>query len=288
MTLIPLPDGRFSDSIRMQPQGGSQMSEQKEGKRRITRRQALGLMGGAALAAAVGCGDDEPSSTATPSATRTSAGTTPARTTAAPAATATAEPVACIVTPELTEGPYFVDERLNRADIRSDPTTGEVSEGVPLQLALTVLQVQGSSCTPISGAAVDMWHCDALGVYSDVSGAGQTDTTGQKFLRGYQLTDSNGRVQFQTIFPGWYRGRTPHIHFKVRTDPDAQAGSEFTSQLFFSESTTAAVYSQAPYNTKGQADTTNSTDGIFREEMVLALNQQGGGYAGSYHVGVSA
>jgi protocatechuate 3,4-dioxygenase beta subunit len=265
------------------------MTEQKEGKRRITRRQALGLMGGAALAAAVGCGDDDGASpTTSPAASRTAAGTTPARTTAAATGTATAEPVACVLTPEQTEGPYFRDERLNRSDIRPDPTTGEVKEGVPLQLSLTVSQVQGSSCTPISGAAVDMWHCDALGVYSDVSGAGQSDTTGQKFLRGYQLTDSNGRVQFQTIFPGWYRGRTPHIHFKVRTDPDAQSGSEFTSQLFFSESTTAAVYSQAPYNTKGQADTTNSTDGIFREEMVLALNQQGGGYAGSYHVGVSA
>jgi protocatechuate 3,4-dioxygenase beta subunit len=273
----------------MQAEGRSQMSEQKEGKRRVSRRQALGLMGGAALAAAVGCGDDDSASrTASPTAARTTAGATPARTPAAETGTATAAPVTCVVTPEQTEGPYFRDERLNRSDIRPDPTTGEVKEGVPLQLTLTVSQVQGGSCTPISGAAVDMWHCDALGVYSDASGAGQSDTTGQKFLRGYQLTDANGRAQFQTIYPGWYMGRTPHIHFKVRTDPDSQSGLEFTSQLYFDESTTAAVYSRAPYSSKGSPDTTNSRDGIFREETVLSLSQQGEGYTGSYHVGVSA
>ena len=133
-----------------------------------------------------------------------------------------------------------------------------------------------------------MWHCDALGVYSDVSGAGQESTVGQKFLRGYQVTDANGRVEFQTIYPGWYMGRTPHIHFKVRTQPDATQGSEFTSQLYFDEALSDSVYAtHAPYNSKGAADTTNSSDGIFSEETMVTLTEEGQGYAGTFHVGVN-
>jgi len=181
-----------------------------------------------------------------------------------------------------------VDERLNRFDITSDPTDGSVREGVPLRLGLTVSSVDGSACTPVVGAVVDMWHCDALGVYSDVSGAGQSDTTGQKFLRGYQVTDGDGRVEFQTIYPGWYRGRTAHIHFKVRTDPDAAQGFEFTSQLYFDEALTDSIYStKSPYSSKGLPDTTNSSDGIFLDETMVALTEEGEGYSGTFHVGVN-
>ncbi|HEV8573997.1 MAG TPA: twin-arginine translocation pathway signal protein [Dehalococcoidia bacterium] len=195
------------------------MTKRTNQKRRISRRETLVLMGGAALAVTVGCGDDSRSETPADSATASS---TPQRTTAATTTastqTATAAPVACVVTPEQTEGPYFVDEMLNRSDITSDPADGSVSDGVPLRLTLTVSSVNGTTCTPAAGANVDMWHCDADGVYSDVSGgAGQPDTSGQRFLRGYQVSDQNGQVVFQTIFPGWYSGRTPHIHFKVRT-----------------------------------------------------------------------
>jgi protocatechuate 3,4-dioxygenase beta subunit len=257
--------------------------------RRITRRETLGLIGGAAVAAVVGCGgDDEPSATPEASATRTTSRTASASaTTAAATTSATAAPVACVLTLEETEGPYFVDERLNRSDLTSDPSDGSVSEGVPLQLDLTVSEVNGATCTPIVGAVVDMWHCDALGSYSDVSaGMGQSSTVGRKFLRGYQVTDANGRVAFQTIYPGWYSGRTVHIHFKVRTEPDSQQGFEFTSQLFFDEAVTDAVIAQAPYNEKGSRDTTNSSDNIFDSSLIVPLTAQGGGYSGSFHAGV--
>jgi len=263
------------------------VSEETTSNRLLSRRQTLGLIGAAGVAALVGCGDDdEPASddatsTATEEAaiaTRTSASTN----------TATAAPVSCVLTPEETEGPYFVDERLNRSDITSDPTSGEVKEGVPLRLALTVSSVDSDTCTALAGAVVDMWHCDALGVYSDVSGgAGQADTTGQKFLRGYQVTDDAGEVEFQTIYPGWYSGRTVHIHFKVRIEPDSATGFQFTSQLFFDESITNAVIAQAPYSEKGEPDTRNATDNIFDSALLVPLTVQGDGYSGSFHVGLS-
>jgi 2-keto-3-deoxy-L-fuconate dehydrogenase len=164
----------------------------------------------------------------------------------------------CVVTPAVTEGPYFVDERLNRADLRSDPTTGAVKAGVPLTLAVALSQVAASgACTPLANALVDMWHCDALGVYSDVS---SQNTLGQRFLRGYQVSDANGQVQFLTIYPGWYAGRAVHIHFKVRTSPGAASGLEFTSQMFFDDALTDSVYTQAPYNARGRRSTLNSTE----------------------------
>lgn len=106
-----------------------------------------------------------------------------------------------VATPAITEGPYFVDELLNRTDIRSDPTDGTFRAGLPLRLGITVSQLSGGVITPLPGATVDLWQCDALGVYSDVA---SENTAGQKFLRGYQVTDDHGKVRFLTIYPGWY------------------------------------------------------------------------------------
>src|SRR5437870_5415445 len=114
----------------------------------------------------------------------------------------------CVLTAALTEGPYFVDEKLNRSDIRTDPTTGAVSAGTPLALAFNVSRVANSACTPLTGAYLDVWHCDAAGVYSDVSGT----SSGRRFLRGYQITDAAGQAKFTTVYPGWYQGRAVHIH----------------------------------------------------------------------------
>jgi protocatechuate 3,4-dioxygenase beta subunit len=142
----------------------------------------------------------------------------------------------CVLTPEQTEGPYFVDVRLNRSDIRADvrsgPGAGVVAAGVPLALALRVLDT-GAGCRPVAGALVDIWHCDAAGVYSDAVDPG-FDSRGHTFLRGYQVSGSDGVLRFLTIYPGWYRGRAVHIHFKVRTS----TGGEFTSQLYFDEAVT--------------------------------------------------
>lgn len=195
----------------------------------------------------------------------------------------------CIVSPEQTEGPYFVDEKLNRSDIRLDPSDGKVKAGVPLQLTLQVSSVSNTSCTPIAGAVVDIWHCDALGVYSDVTDR-SFDTVGKKFLRGYQVTDANGNVRFTTIYPGWYQGRTTHIHFKVRTNTASGQSYEFTSQLYFDDAVSDRVYTQAPYVSKGQRTEDNEQDGIFQrggEQLLLSLTENPqGGYAATFDIGL--
>jgi len=194
----------------------------------------------------------------------------------------------CVVRPEQTEGPYFVDERLNRSDIRSDPTDGQVRPGTPLALTLRVSRLGAGDCQPLPGAQVDIWHCDAMGVYSDVQDPG-FDTTGQKFLRGYQVTDPRGSVQFMTVYPGWYPGRTVHIHFKIRTAPMVRRSFEFTSQLYFDESLTDHIHAQAPYSSKGYRTVKNNQDGIFLDggdQLMLQLVNAERGYAGVFDIGL--
>lgn len=198
----------------------------------------------------------------------------------------------CVVTPEQTEGPYFVDAWLNRSDIRSDPTTGAISDGVPLRLRINVRRVDGNTCTPIEGATVDVWQCDALGVYSDVRDiGGQFDTRGEKFLRGYQVTSRDGTAEFLTIYPGWYQGRAVHVHVKIYTRAKDDRGHEFTSQLYFDDELTDRVQAQLPYSTKGPRDTRNDQDYIYRagnsgSRLLLHLIPEDAGYAGTISVGL--
>lgn len=198
----------------------------------------------------------------------------------------------CVVTPAQTEGPYFVDERLKRADIRLDPTSDAMSEGLPLRLRINVSRVDGNACAPVQGALVDVWQCDALGVYSDVRDSnGFFDTRGRKFLRGYQETDKNGATEFVTVYPGWYTGRTVHIHFKVRVLSAAQRSHEFTSQLYFDDAITDQVHAQPPYRAKGVRDTRNDLDGIYRARgsgsmLLLRLTKNEGGYNGTTMIGL--
>jgi len=202
----------------------------------------------------------------------------------------------CVVRPELTVGPYFVDRQVNRSDIRSDPTSGAVSAGVPLALTFNVSGVDGGRCAPLAGAMVDVWHCDAAGRYSAVNDRMiGFDTVGQKFLRGYQLTDAGGRATFTTIYPGWYQGRAVHLHFKIRTPAaaaqtaDAARAYEFTSQLFFDDALSDRVFARPPYAAKGQRALRNADDGIYREagsQLVLAAAPAGSGYAASFDVGL--
>ncbi|MCK6576714.1 MAG: intradiol ring-cleavage dioxygenase [Anaerolineae bacterium] len=223
----------------------------------LTRREILRLIGGGGAALITGLSAPrllmaQDAATATPSA-------------ALPA---------CIVRPELTEGPYFVDDQLNRRDIRIDPSDGSIKDGLPLRLIYRVSDVTGGACAPLAGAQVDVWHCDADGVYSGVQDAG-FDTSGQTWLRGYQVTDEDGIAEFLTIVPGWYSGRAVHIHFKIRTDPADDQGYEFTSRLFFDPDQIAEVYADVPYAAKGLPDTPNSTDGIFQQSggvLTVALS----------------
>jgi protocatechuate 3,4-dioxygenase beta subunit len=195
----------------------------------------------------------------------------------------------CVVRPEQTEGPYFVDERLDRADIRADPGTGTVQEGAPLALALVVQRLDDAGrCSPIPGARVDLWQGDAAGVYSDVVDP-SFDTRGQRYLRGHQLTDATGTVRFTTIYPGWYRGRTVHLHFEVRTEPTAARGHEFTSQLYFDDALTDRVFAGTPYAARGPRSTRNAQDRIYHgggDQLLLAAQPRGDGYAASFELGM--
>ena len=200
----------------------------------------------------------------------------------------------CVLTASLTEGPFFVDEKLNRSDIRSDPVSGAISAGIPLVLTFNVSRVATSACTPLTGAYIDVWHADASGTYSDVAGMGNgAGGAGHKFLRGYQVTDATGAVQFTTIYPGWYNGRAVHIHFKLRMYAGATKTYEFTSQFFLPESLTSVVHAQAPYAAKGTRTTFNTTDGIYnsltaaqKSALTLETAATSGGYAGTINLDV--
>jgi hypothetical protein len=194
---------------------------------------------------------------------------------------AQAQTPSCVLSPAKTEGPYFVDERLNRSDIR------ESQSGMKLTLNLAVLNVD-AGCTPVSGAVVDIWHANAGGTYSDVS---QNGTVGQKYLRGLQVTNANGLARFVTIYPGWYQGRAVHVHFKVRLFNGSNETYEFTSQLFFDPATTNAVYASGAYAARGAPSTPNSSDGIYGADgsrLIVPLSSDGsGGLAGTFNIGVT-
>jgi protocatechuate 3,4-dioxygenase beta subunit len=181
--------------------------------------------------------------------------------------------VACVLTPELTEGPYYVAGEKLRRDIR------EGHPGTLLSLHLRVLNA--ATCKPIKGAAVDIWHADAAGNYS----AFGSDTSSRTFLRGIQRTDKNGLAIFTTIYPGWYQGRAVHIHVKVHV-----GGSVVhTGQFFFSDALTAAVYKSSPYASRGLPDTPNARDSIFvngGKRSLLSVTKSGSGYVGSIAMGV--
>ena len=255
----------------------------------LTRREVLALIGvGGVAATLAACA---PGSTGAASAGASaanggaatagaSAGASPDASVAASAGTLPT----CVVVPELTEGPYYVDVNLERSDIRPNTADGAVAEGTPLELAWVVSQVDGNGCLPLEGAIVDVWHCDALGVYSGVQGSSGTD-----FLRGFQRTDAGGGATFTTIYPGWYQGRAVHIHFKIRTEPDADAGFEFTSQLFFDDALNQQVFASGVYAAKGQPDQPNASDGIFNQSggaTLLDVTQDGDSYKTTFEIAV--
>lgn len=243
----------------------------------LSRRSALrllGLGGGAAALAAGGVlaqrGGPPPSATGGTSAGGSGAASLPG----------------CVVRPAMTEGPYYVDEHLRRSDIRRDTTTGRLSAGVPLTLEFVTSRVAVNACQPRGDVLIDVWQCDALGVYSDVQG-----NTGD-FLRGAQVTDARGRAAFTTIYPGWYPGRAVHIHFKLRPlNAGGQVTGEFTSQLFFPEEITDRVDALEPYRRQGRRTTLNAQDGIYRNggnQLLLSLTgSPTQGYRATFDVGLN-
>jgi protocatechuate 3,4-dioxygenase beta subunit len=248
---------------------------------RLDRREALAALGtvtlGSVLAA---CGEEDRRGGGT--------GATKVRTTEGETATvqpktstsgATAERFdaagSCTVTAEQTEGPYYFDVDAIRSDITED------RDGTPLRLALRVRDA--GSCDPLANAVVDIWHCDALGRYSGFEsattgggapGGGRSDR--QTYLRGAQVTNRDGIVEFRTIYPGSYPGRTVHVHAKVHLDRT----TVLTTQLYFDEATTERVYAAAPYAGAESRDTTNATDGIYDRALQLRLEREGDGVLG--------
>lgn len=187
----------------------------------------------------------------------------------------------CVLQKEVTEGPFYVDPKLLRTDITEGQT------GLPMQLRL---QVVTADCAPVVGARVDVWHCNAQGVYSGVQNlGGAADTTGQTFLRGTQMTDAQGVVAFQTIFPGWYSGRTAHVHYKVLLEDN----TVLTSQIFFDEAVNRLIYADhAAYARPSQRDMLNVRDGIAADAGAGAyarvkMTEPDGGMQAALVVGIS-
>jgi protocatechuate 3,4-dioxygenase beta subunit len=173
---------------------------------------------------------------------------------------------------------------------RSDITEGKT--GVPLTLKLTILNTK-DSCGPIRNAAVYIWHCDKDGAYSGYSQPG-SNTVGQTFLRGILVTDSNGEVTFQTIYPGWYAGRITHIHFQVYLNDNLNVTATATSQLAFPQAITQAVYASSLYTARGQntSVTSFSQDNVFSDgttyQMATVTGDVNSGYVASLVVGIAA
>jgi protocatechuate 3,4-dioxygenase beta subunit len=192
---------------------------------------------------------------------------------AGPAAVASGA-LTCVLTPEQTEGPYYIANEAVRRNI----TDGR--PGAPLLLRAFV--VNASTCKPIKGAAVDVWHADAGGVYSGFGqGAGN-----RTFMRGVQRSNAKGLALFRTVYPGWYQGRTVHVHVKVHLGGNVV----HTGQLYFPDAVTDAAYRQAPYSSRPNRDVRNAADSIFRNggsKSLLSVRKNSAGvYVASIMMGV--
>ena len=239
----------------------------------MTRRTLLGAGAAALLVAACGGGsdaDDEAAMTTTTAATGSTTGAPSPTTLTAADFEALGT---CSLLPESTAGPFPLDEQFDRRDI---------TEGYPGHPTRLGLRVVDEACAPVPGATVEVWHADASGDYSAFAdgGNGKDEGPGTTFLRGSQTASDDGIVEFATIYPGWYQGRTVHIHVRVHVDGDVVR----TGQLYFDETHTAAVYDEEPYAEFDEPDTTNETDGI--EGALLHLTRQGDATLALLNLGV--
>ena len=275
----------------------------------VSRRRALSLGGtiglGSLLAACAGTSARSGAPSAGRSAT-SAAPLTPSSTAADDIVAALDAVRTCTTSPEQTQGPYWFDVDSIRSDIR------EQRPGSVLQLALRVQDVSACSsdsrAMPVPNSVVEIWHCDAGGLYSgfesgSMGGGGAPNRRGAEttsdgsyasgdqeatttddgtYLRGAQVADSNGIVQFTTIFPGWYRGRTMHLHLKVHLDRE----TVLTTQLYVEDELATEVYAAAPYSDRSGGRTLNSADTFFSEDAILTVNKQGGAYLGLINLGV--
>jgi protocatechuate 3,4-dioxygenase beta subunit len=261
------------------------MSHDHEGQRvsRLAVFAGVSSIGLGSLLAA--CGQDD-----TPVTTSTGATVSPQATTTTTNAGLTSLFTgldSCKLTEATTQGPYYFDADKIRSDVRED------RPGVQLRLAIKVQD--SGECKPLSNAVVEIWHCDAAGLYSGAEslssgggrggpprgaapggGADLTPADDKRYLRGAQVTNADGIVQFTTVWPGWYRGRTVHVHAMVHVRNDRV----LTTQMMFDEKLNDAVFAQAPYAAHTGRDTTNSDDSIYDDSMLMKVSQDGAGYLG--------
>ena len=214
----------------------------------LNRRQALAGFGSVSLGALIAACSDDNGGSSQPDAA-TSEGTV----------TSFDDARTCSLTAEQTEGPFYFDVDRIRSDIR------ENREGATLRLGVRVRDA--AECEPISNAVVDIWHCDAEGSYSG---------NGQTYLRGAQVTNAAGVAEFTTVYPGWYPGRTVHIHAKVHLDRQ----TVLTTQLYFDDTFTARAFNREPYTRDSGRDAFNESDGLYTKDLELTLSQEGDAYLG--------
>ncbi len=242
---------------------------------KLSRRTILGWLGSALGAVIVaGCGGGGSSAT-----TSTTGTTTTGTTSSTSSGGTTSSTGTCTVTPEGEIGPYFTDDSAtayDRSNILSNLDGSDTQTGIPLTLHIYVYDAE-NTCAAMQGVQVDIWHCNAPGVYSNEA---VENTTGQSWLRGYQLTDATGLVTFTTIVPGWYSGRTTHIHLRLRSkysEASSTSDGTNTTQLFFPQATINTINSSvAPYSSHGTNPTTNAGDRVYasqtKGEMELTLS----------------
>ena len=247
----------------------------------MDRREVLGLLGGLLGTAIIsGCGGSG-SSLASSSTTGTTTTTT----------TTTTDP-STTLTPEGEIGPYFADDSasgFNRSNILSNLDGTSTQSGIPLTLKVYVYDSENSYAA-LSGAQVDIWHCNASGIYSDEA---VESTSSESWLRGYQLTDSTGLVTFKTIFPGWYSGRTTHIHLRIRSkysEASSTTDGTNTTQVFFPQATIDAISTGvSPYSAQGTNPTTNAGDRVYTtqtegETLLTLSGDDAAGYTTTFTV----
>ncbi len=251
-----------------------------EASPQLQRRRLLGLLGAAGLLGLAGCGNGEEKAAAS--------GTANGSTSSTDSSTGSN---GCVLVPQETEGPFPLlailgNSSIVRRDIRDDRT------GVPLTLTLT-LQDVNNSCVPVTNAAVYIWHCDKDGSYSGYSSPQNGNHSGETWLRGIQLADSNGQVRFTTIYPGWYAGRITHIHVQVYLNDNLAVTATATTQLAFPPEVTTAVYTSPLYVAHGQNSSVTdfSSDNVFSDgtsrQMLAVSGDAGGGYAATLTLGMA-
>jgi protocatechuate 3,4-dioxygenase beta subunit len=269
----------------------------------ISRRRALSLGGTVSLGALVAaCTSSPPSSPTSPSSA--AAALTPSSTASTDVLALLDQANTCTTAKEETQGPYWFDVDSIRSDLRED------RPGTPLVLAVRAHDLSscsnGAAPTPIANSVVEIWHCDAGGVYSGFEsssagpgGGGSGDTSDGSYssgdneaspsddgtyLRGAQVADSHGVAQFTTIYPGWYRGRTVHIHLKLHVNRKTVV----TTQLYFDESVNDAVFATSPYSDHSGRDVRNEDDSIYDASGLVTTRKTGNGYLAVINLGVNA